>query len=842
MDPRPDYVLVYSTDPEYNSPIRGLSGERASALRAKRAEQIRKEYHHLLKTLKQANIHATSRKGAEGTNTLLIFVKAEEHRVREEATRERMSDWLHGLASPRASPREPRDFAAEPVEMAERLRLVYAILTTPRILGTPSIRSPIATGHSCGLPLAEQLPPRPPNKVEFPHLIDLFPPHDPEFNRLWMKRWTEVPMERLKQNPLDALSIPQHELDELKAHMGEQVAVYFAFLGFYARWLAFPSLIGAFFWVLGLRYHPFLGLGFIGWSVLFVETWRIRERALAVQWGTYHLERVEQDRPGFVGDGYEVDPVTGVTRQRWSFGRTLTRGLASVPAYAAFVGFLGVIVAMIYVVETITNEVYDGHFQRILSLLPTVLFVAVVPQVNALWKMTADKLVVYENHPRSSEHDASLAMKTFALNFVSAYGNLLLTSYIPFGSFLVPWTLSRLPHAESLLQRAQQNGMFGVNPSKLHRQLIAYTLTNQITGAFLEVGLPYLKERFGPVAEKKLQEMPAVEEKLEKLHLASKKGDDEKDPELDDTQEEKNFLERIRHEQQLPTEDIFGEYAEMVTQFGYLTMFAVVWPISPLWSLINNIFEIRSDAFKIVTQTRRPIPSRTASVGPWLDILGLITYVGSLTTSSLIWMYQEREVAPGKMARAIQYVTHKNATIPTSGHSAFWSTRLGQAQSINLPPPSDAPQLMGALPPGTGTGDAMDAVKHLLITAFVVALLSSQGYMLMRGLARWLLTRLEWDDSIAHQLARRRELELKRAWLDENDLRMTPKEMTRRAMGWEKKSREDEDEENKDPAAGLYEGEVGKPSDAAAGVASMEDFWRRDDVGTELFRDDDKTA
>lgn len=89
MDPRPDYVLVYSTDPEYNSPIRGLSGERASALRAKRAEQIRKEYHHLLKTLKQANIHATSRKGAEGTNTLLIFVKAEEHRVREEATRER---------------------------------------------------------------------------------------------------------------------------------------------------------------------------------------------------------------------------------------------------------------------------------------------------------------------------------------------------------------------------------------------------------------------------------------------------------------------------------------------------------------------------------------------------------------------------------------------------------------------------------------------------------------------------------------------------------------------------------------------------------------------------------
>lgn len=41
----------------------------------------------------------------------------------------RLSDWLHGLASPKPSPREPRDFAAEPVEESERLRLVYSILT-----------------------------------------------------------------------------------------------------------------------------------------------------------------------------------------------------------------------------------------------------------------------------------------------------------------------------------------------------------------------------------------------------------------------------------------------------------------------------------------------------------------------------------------------------------------------------------------------------------------------------------------------------------------------------------------------------------------------------------------
>ncbi|GAA5985026.1 hypothetical protein JCM10908_002492 [Rhodotorula pacifica] len=829
MDPRPDYVIVFSTDPNLNSPVRGLSTEKDSTLRAKRAAQLSAEYDRLLTTLRQADCQVTSRRAATGTNAVLIFVKADERRVREEATRERMSDWLHGLASPRPSPREPRDFAAEPIEPAERLRLVYGILTSPRTTDTPSIRSAAATGNTCGLPLASQLPPTPPNKADFPHLLDIFPPHDTVFNRLWLKRWAHFPTERLSEDPLAALSIPQHELDDLKAHLGEKVAIYFAFLGFYARSLAFPSILGAFFWLLGLRFHPLLGVGFIGWSVMFVETWRVRERALAVQWGTHRLERVELERPGFQGDGREPDPVTGVARQRWSFGRTLTRGLASLPAYALFVAGLGTIVAVIYAVETIVGEVYDGPFKRILMLLPTVLFVSVVPQVNTLWAMTAGKLTAFENHPRQSEHEASLAIKTFALNFVSAYGNLLLTSYvyIPFGSALVPHIISRLPTQHTAAIRAAASGSFGINATKLHTQLIAYTLTNQISGAFLEVGLPYLKAKL----------LPAVQEKLHRTDASA--AQDAAD--ADDSEEEKGFLSRIRQEQLLPTNEIFGEYAEMATQLGYLTLFAVVWPISPLWSLINNVIEIRSDAFKLATQARRPIPTRAASIGPWLDVLGFITYVGSLTTSSLVYLYQERQTAPGKSAQYLTHLTHKNVTLPASGASAFWATRLSEAQSITLPPPSDAPQLMGALPPATGGTDALDAVKSLLLSAALIALVSSHAYAAARALARWLLVRLEWDGSIAHQLVRRRDLELKRAWLDEHDMRMTPIQMTRHAMGWAEKRAEENGEENTAGDQLKQEGGVGAPADAAAAPSTESNFWRHEDVGRRIVHVNDKT-
>lgn len=338
----------------------------------------------------------------------------------------------------------------------------------------------------------------------------------------------------------------------------------------------------------------------------------------------------------------------------------------------------------------------------------------------------------------------------------------------------------------------------------------------------------------------------------------------------------------------------------MATQFGYITLFGVVWPISPLWSLVNNVvsslssfthtchgtvlsggpqrqIELRSDAFKLATQARRPIPTRAASIGPWLDVLvspnfplrcrltatarnscahghtadhmscfairqGFITYVGSLTTSSLVYLYQERSTIPGKSAVYLAHLTHKNVTLPASGASTFWATRLSEAQSITLPPPSDAPQLMGALPPATGGADALAAVKSLLLTAAIIALVSSQAYAAARALARWLLVRLEWDDSIAHQLVRRRDLELKRAWLDEHDIRLTPKEMTRRAMGWAEKQTEDDEAKSPPPANDdLKKGFVGTPADAAADLGTASQFWQQEDVGRRLVHVHDKT-
>lgn len=48
----------------------------------------------------------------------------------------------------------------------------------------------------------------------------------------------------------------------------------------------------------------------------------------------------------------------------------------------------------------------------------------------------------------------------------------------------------------------------------------------------------------------------------------------------------------------------------MVLQFGFVTIFVAAFPLAPLFALINNAFEIRLDAKKMITSLRRPVAQR----------------------------------------------------------------------------------------------------------------------------------------------------------------------------------------------------------------------------------------
>lgn len=71
-----------------------------------------------------------------------------------------------------------------------------------------------------------------------------------------------------------------------------------------------------------------------------------------------------------------------------------------------------------------------------------------------------------------------------------------------------------------------------------------------------------------------------------------------------------------------------------VIQYGFVTIFVAAFPLAPLFALLNNVIEIRVDAYKFTTQWKRPLAERAQDIGQ------CAAYVGgflSETTSICLW-------------------------------------------------------------------------------------------------------------------------------------------------------------------------------------------------------------
>jgi len=83
------------------------------------------------------------------------------------------------------------------------------------------------------------------------------------------------------------------------------------------------------------------------------------------------------------------------------------------------------------------------------------------------------------------------------------------------------------------------------------------------------------------------------------------------------------------------TPDVLDNTAEMVIQYGYITLFSFVFPLMPLFGVINNYFEIRID-FNNFTTAQRPIPIPSSGIGVWKTVLSLFSTTAIFTNIALI--------------------------------------------------------------------------------------------------------------------------------------------------------------------------------------------------------------
>ena len=81
---------------------------------------------------------------------------------------------------------------------------------------------------------------------------------------------------------------------------------------------------------------------------------------------------------------------------------------------------------------------------------------------------------------------------------------------------------------------------------------------------------------------------------------------------------------------------IFVVISPSVIQFGFVTIFVAAFPLAPLFALLNNIVEIRLDAYKFLAIWQRPAALRAMDIGVWYDILTGLSFLAVLSNVSIL--------------------------------------------------------------------------------------------------------------------------------------------------------------------------------------------------------------
>ncbi|KAG1498517.1 hypothetical protein G6F47_006337 [Rhizopus delemar] len=520
-------------------------------------------------------------------NSLLLFVSSPIQPIKKAYRQERVRDFLLGVRVDDIE--EASDIQTfQGLMESERLRLVYEIITNPKEEGGAGI------------------------STETDEYVEaIIPLHNDEFNNNWLKSWSTKWL------------IQDNDLLLIRDHFGEKIAYYFAFLQNYFLWLSAPSFMGIFVYLthtntLALWYS----FAMIFWAVVFIEIWKRKEKELSIQWGVRNYSKNEKRRTEFKGDMWIKDQVTGEDKPEVSAYKLLGRRLASIPGVAAGAVFLSVIVGFVFALQLFLHEYYNGPFHQFLHYTPTVGYVLLIPTMTAIYSKWMKTLNDWEMHKTSASYEYHYTQKIFIANFLVGYLSLFITAwiYIPFGDHVLPY----------LVQYNISHDHKTVDFQRLRSQLVYFIVTGQLVGFLTEMVVPYVLNLIKPKAQRITERIMKKEETPSATDLAKKEAEDE---------EEQKFMTKVYNEVALQEYNIYLDYAEMVTQFGYVSMFSTVWPLTALFCMINNWVELRGDAVKVCKYTRRPIPTRAESIGPWLGNMETLIWFSSITMSSFAYLF-----------------------------------------------------------------------------------------------------------------------------------------------------------------------------------------------------------
>ncbi|XP_005995135.2 anoctamin-3 [Latimeria chalumnae] len=455
-------------------------------------------------------------------------------------------------------------------------------------------------------------------------------------------------------------------LDLIRRYFGEKIGLYFAWLGWYTGMLIPAALVGLLVFLYGVfttessqvsreiceandtimcpmcdRTCSFWNLSdscvyakvthlfdnggtvffaiFMAiWATVFLEFWKRRRAVLTYDWDLIDWEEEEEElRPQFEAKYSEVErvnPITGKPEPFQPFTDKLSRLMVSVSGIFFMISLVLTAVFAVVVYRLVAMEQFASfrwdfikrNWQFATSGTGVCINFMIIMSLNVVYEKVAYLLTNLE-HPRTeSEWENSFALKMFLFQFVNLNSSIFYIAFFlgrfagrpgKYNKLFERWRLEECHPSGCLIDLCMQMGIIMV--------------LKQMWNNFMELGYPLLQNWW---SRRKI-----------------KRGGQTMDNKVFLPQWEKDW-----NLQPMNAHGLMDEYLEMVLQFGFTTIFVAAFPLAPLLALLNNIIEIRLDAYKFVTQWRRPMPARATDIGIWYGILEGIGILAVITNAFVI--------------------------------------------------------------------------------------------------------------------------------------------------------------------------------------------------------------
>lgn len=202
-----------------------------------------------------------------------------------------------------------------------------------------------------------------------------------------------------------------------------------------------------------------------------------------------------------------------------------------------------------------------------------------------------------ENHRTDTDYEDSMIAKLFIFQFVNSYSSFF---YLAFIAKYLPnpadddVNVGECGYEDCMVSLAINLGIiFGIR----------LTLSNAI-----ELGQPIINA------------------------MMRKKNTDEATAGAVQSKAEEQFQMEV-YDQLLGT---MNDYAELALQFGYMAFFVVALPIATFGAFVNNFVEIRTDGYKLLRGTQRPLPFGAEDIGTWMSIFSIMSTICVITNAGII--------------------------------------------------------------------------------------------------------------------------------------------------------------------------------------------------------------